>query len=78
MTGFEQTCLHLSHTELTTVRFTVQVDFCGDRDWHTVTDLDVGSSGYRCHCFEPGFSAHWVRLVRSHNCERASAQFAYT
>lgn len=77
MTGFEHKCAHFSHDADRSVRFTVEVDFCGDDDWHTLTELQVPARGYRPFCFEPGFSAHWVRFVPDADCT-ASAQLHYT
>jgi hypothetical protein len=77
MTGFEHKCLHLNHDAARRVTFTVQVDFCGDGDWHILTEIEVPPSGYRAYCFEPGFSAHWVRIIPSAECI-ASAQLHYT
>ncbi len=77
MTGFEHKCLHLAHDAPETVTFTIEVDFCGDGDWKVWQEVSVPATGYKCLCFEPGFSAHWVRMTASRSCV-ASAQFAYT
>ena len=77
MTGFAHQCLHLSHNALRSVTFTLQIDFHGDGDWKTCKELGVPAQGYRSHTFEPGFSAHWVRLMASVSCT-ASGQFFYT
>lgn len=77
MTGFEHKCAHLSHDAAAPVWFRVEVDFCGDGDWHTLTEVEVPARGYVPYCFEPGFSAHWVRFTPSADCT-ASAQLHYT
>ena len=77
MTGFVNKCAHLSHDAEETVTFTMEVDFSGDGDWHRLTDVEVPVRGYKPFCFEPGFSAHWIRFSVSKNCA-ASAQLAYT
>lgn len=77
MTGFEHKCVHLSHDAGSPVRFTLEVDFCGDGDWHTLTEIEVPAGGYVPYCFESGFSAHWVRFTPSTDCT-ASAQLHYT
>ena len=77
MTGFVNKCVHLSHDADEAVTFTMDVDFNGDGDWHPLTDVEVPARGYRPFCFEPGFSAHWIRFSVSKNCT-ASAQLAYT
>lgn len=76
MTGFEGKCVHLSHNTGESVAFTLQVDFCGDGDWHTLAEVEVPADGYRPYHFEPGFSAHWVRFIAGRDCE-ASAQLHY-
>lgn len=78
MTGFDQKCVHLSHTEPHSVEFAIEVDFCGDGDWHELTRVVVGPSGYRAYAFEPGFGAHWVRVTADKACQAASAQFFYS
>ncbi|MBT3380274.1 MAG: hypothetical protein HN742_04465 [Lentisphaerae bacterium] len=78
MTGFENKCLHLRHREESKVAFAIQVDFHGDGVWDTLCEVSVPPCGYRAHCFEPGFSAHWVRVVADRDCAEASAQFIYT
>jgi hypothetical protein len=77
MTGFEHKCLHLSHESSEAITFTVEVDFCGDGDWHVLKTIGVGAHGYQAYCFEQGFSAHWVRFTASADCV-ASAQLHYT
>lgn len=77
MTGFEHKCLHLAQQGADTARFTVQVDFLGDGDWHEVETFAVEDGGYRCHVFPPGFSAHWVRILCDRSCT-ATAHFVYT
>jgi len=77
MTGFEHKCLHLSHDSDGTVIFQIEVDFCGDGDWHVLRNIEVGAKGYEAYCFADGFSAHWVRVTASANCV-ASAQLHYT
>ncbi len=77
MTGFESKCLHLSHDSEGAVTFGILVDFHGDGVWNLLREITVPGQGYVAHCFEPGFCAHWVRLVADRDCE-ASAQFFYT
>jgi len=77
MTGFDHKCLHLSHDSAEPLTFQVEVDFCGDGDWHTLRTISVAARGYQSYCFEPGFSAHWVRFTPDADCV-ASAQLHYT
>lgn len=77
MTGFENKCVHLSHDASSRVKFVMEIDFCGDGDWHEFAALEVPAKGYLPYCFEPGFSAHWVRFTASADCT-ASAQLHYT
>ncbi len=77
ITGFAHKCAHLAHDATVPVTFKLEVDFCGDGDWHTLTEVQVAAGGYRPYCFEPGFSAHWVRFTPSQACT-ASAQLHYT
>lgn len=77
MTGFDGKCLHLSHQADTPVRFSVQVDPCGDGHWGTWQSLDLGPRGYQAVTFPSGFSAHWLRLIAHQACT-ATAQLHYT
>lgn len=77
MTGFDHKVLHISHTSDMSVSFHVEIDFTGTQDWCSLLTLDVGASGYAHYSFEPGFSAHWVRITPDKTCT-ASAQFHYT
>lgn len=73
MTGFDRKVLHLKAGRR--AAFEIQVDFLGSGEWVTYKTLDV--NGYAYHVFEPGFSAHWVRLIPGTDCV-ASAEFVYT
>jgi hypothetical protein len=77
MTGFEHKCVHFSHDHDGPVTFVMEVDFHGDGEWHRLSELATGARGYVSYCFEPGFSAHWVRFRASQRCT-ASAQLHYT
>jgi hypothetical protein len=73
MTGFDRKVLHV--TTDATAELIVEIDFVGTGDWQQYKRLP--GSGYRYHVFEPGFSAHWVRLTPSADCT-ATAEFIYT
>ena len=77
MTGFDKKVLHLSHDEGEAVTFTVEVDFQGNGAWKRYVAVEVPPKGYVPHVFPEGFSAHWVRVTASRDCQ-ASAQFHYT
>ncbi len=77
MTGFANKCIHFSHDADETVTFTMEVDFNGDGDWHTYTEICVSAQGYEAYVFPVGFSAHWIRFRPSASCT-ASAQLHYT
>lgn len=77
MTGFEHKCLHLSHRADFALRFTIEVDFRGDDDWHVYDVVSVGPHGYHPIVFPTGFSAHWMRVSANGDCV-ATAQLAYT
>jgi len=76
MTGFDQKCLHISHTDGQTRRFTVELDFQGTGVWHHYADIET-RRGYACHVFPPGLGAHWVRLTPHQICT-ATVQFFYS
>jgi hypothetical protein len=76
MTGFDQKCLHVSHDGVEPLCVGIELDFQGTGMWHRYGEL-VTSSGYGCHVFPSGLSAHWVRLVPDRACT-ATAQFMYT
>ncbi len=77
MTGFDQKVLHLTQESSGgPVTFLVQVDFLGDGTWHDYDRIPVASGRYVHHVFQPGFAAHWIRLIPSAECV-ATAQFFY-
>ncbi len=77
MTGFDGKCLHLSHNGAEAVTFQLQVDARGDGHWQTFTTLEAGPQGAAFFTFPVGFSAHWLRLIPSHDTV-ATAQLHYT
>jgi hypothetical protein len=76
MTGFEHKCLHLSVAGGGAHSFTVELDITGEGDWQPYTTLST-ATGYVCHVFPDGCSAHWVRLTSASDCT-ATAQLVYT
>lgn len=73
MTGFDRKVLHVTTDK--TASIAIEVDFLGTGEWQTYRQ--TRESGYRYHVFEPGFSAHWVRLRAGDACV-ATAEFFYT
>jgi hypothetical protein len=59
------------------VTFKVEVDFLGNGSWKTYAQFKVPAHGYDHHEFPQGFSAHWVRVTASQDCN-ATAYFMYT
>ena len=76
MTGFDRKVVHLKHTARTPVRFKLEVDFLGDGSWEEYETITVPPNGYKHHEFAAGFSAHWVRVTASADCN-ATATFFY-
>lgn len=76
MTGFEQKCLHLSSPDHKSAKVAIEVDFRGDGQFMPSCTMEL-QDGYAQHSFQPGFSAHWVRLVPTTSATM-SAQFHYT
>ncbi|MFN0121111.1 MAG: hypothetical protein ACKV2V_11490 [Blastocatellia bacterium] len=68
MTGFDRKVVHLQHRAARPVTFRLEVDFLGDGTWAPYDNLTVPAHGYRHHEFPAGFSAHWVRVTASANC----------
>jgi len=77
MTGFDKKCLHLSVEGGGRKKFRLEVDFCGDGQYHACAVLETNEEGYAFHAFPEGFSAHWTRLVPENACT-ATAQFHYS
>ena len=75
MYGFEHKCLHI-RSSLDAARFGVEVDFQGVGNWDRYAEIQT-RSGYACHVFPDGLSAHWVRLVPL-DAGTVTAQFFYT
>jgi len=92
MTGFTNKVLHLraeaqGSAPVANITIEVQVDFTGAaghrgdnmfmEPWSTLTAVSVPVGGYAFYIFPTGFSAHWVRVVASADCN-CTAQFTYT
>jgi hypothetical protein len=77
MTSFPHACVHMSHQDNQAVRFSIEIDFQGNGSWHELKNIEVPAKGYRCHNFEPGFTAHWIRFRCDRDCT-ASVQLAYS
>jgi hypothetical protein len=73
MTGFDRKVLHVTTDKSAAIQ--IEVDFLGTGDWQRYGSID--GSGYRYRVFEPGFSAHWVRLITGTQCT-VTAEFVYT
>ncbi len=76
MTGYDQKTLRLSHDLNSEVEFTVEVDFLGTGNWQEYDKIAVSPGEEFEHVFEPGYSAHWVRLI-SNAAATATAQLVY-
>ena len=77
MTGFDAKCLHLTHDCDEAIDVHLEIDFMGNGRWSRFHTVTVAAGGYEFFAFPPGFSAHWIRLVPSHDCQ-ATAQLFYT
>jgi hypothetical protein len=76
MFGYERKVLELSHSNASSVTFTVEVDFAADNSWSEYARFTVAPSQTLRHVFPDGYSAHWVR-VKSDTTTTATAQFTY-
>ncbi|MBD3265076.1 hypothetical protein GF373_00270 [bacterium] len=76
MRGFDKKVLHLKHDLNQPVWFTIEVDFLGNGTWEPYKTIKAVDS-YAYHVFPNGFSAEWVRIKVSRNCN-ATAYFIYS
>jgi hypothetical protein len=57
------------------VAFKIEVDFLGDGSWESYETIHLHNS-YTHHEFPASFSAHWVRVTASEDCN-ATVTFIY-
>jgi len=76
MTGFDRKSLEISHDANVNVEFRIEVDYSNRDHWQTFGTLNVAAGETKQFVFPDGYSAHWVRLVPSRDCE-ATALFRY-
>lgn len=76
MTGFDKKAVHLIHDQEKVFSFDIEVDVLGNGLWQPYATVTAPESGYHCHIFPEGFSAHWVRLKCS-QAGKVTAQFFY-
>lgn len=75
MTGFDHKVLHIRNSSKTNAAFRIEVDFLGDGSWEPYETVHLNDS-YKHLEFPAGFSAHWVRITSSADCN-ATATFIY-
>ena len=76
MTGYDEKTLTLSHTEATSVLFTLEVDVDHHSGWHEYKTIEVPPNEAITHHFPEGFQAHWIRVRVDKPCS-ATAQLIY-
>lgn len=76
MCGYDQKTLALSHDAKQPVKFTLQVDFYADGQWHDYQRFSVEPGKPFVHEFPKGYAAHWLRVKASTDCT-ATAQLEY-
>lgn len=75
MAGYDQKSITLSHDRPRDVIFAIEVDI-DHTGWHKYKKITVPAGKATTHKFEPGYSAHWLRVTSDVDC-RASAQCVY-
>ena len=76
MTGYDQKSVELSHDGASAVQFTLEVDPLATGAWRTYKTVEVPATQTVGLQFPKGYSAHWVRVRASADCQ-ATAQFTY-
>ena len=69
--------MHLTYESLTTVTFTLEVDFLGNATWRRHQTSAVPAGGYSHHGFLPGFSTHRAKMTAD-TSRTATAYSIYT
>lgn len=72
LNGFDKKIVHLSHTALVEVDFTLEVDHEGNGNWEQYRVITVPASGFQYHIFPNEFNANWIRFKVNKAC-KASA-----
>jgi len=76
MAGFDRKSLEISHDADTNIEFRIEVDYSNRDHRETFGALNVAVGETTRLVFPDGYSAHWVRLVPSRDCE-ATALFRH-
>ncbi len=76
MTGYDKKKMQLEHDAGETVTFRVEVDINGKGLWKTYDTFELEPGESLEHTFPEGFSAYWVRVRASLDCN-ATASFVY-
>lgn len=69
MTGFEHKSLHLANHGATTANLTIEIDFFGNGQYHTLKTVEVAGQGYVHETCLESVSAHWFRVRADVNGE---------
>jgi len=75
--GYEMRALHLTNSEASPLKFTLEVDATGKGTWSKLRDLEVPAGGYLFHSFEPADLGTWIRLTPSTSAQAVSAVLTY-
>jgi hypothetical protein len=76
MTGYDKKRVEFSHDFSGTVKFYMEIDFFGKGEFVSYKTIEIPAGKTVRYEFPEGFSAHWVRLMASKDCE-ATALFTY-
>ncbi len=77
MTGFDRKLVKLKHNDAAAVSFQIEVNFLPTPNvWKLYATITVPAGQETTHRFPDGFSAHWVRVIASKECN-ATAWFVY-
>jgi hypothetical protein len=76
MAGYDHKSVIVSTDSPQPVKITIEVDPAASGTWNAMKILDIPPGQKVTYEFQPGYSAHWVR-VRSNTTCHATAQFSY-
>lgn len=75
-TGYDKKSLALSHTSKESVKFRIEADITGNKEWANVQSFVVPAGKTIEYTFPEAFTSYWFRII-AEKPTTASAQFTY-
>jgi hypothetical protein len=73
--GYDQRCLHITHSNSAEVKVIIEIDSLGNGQWKTLREISARS--YTYVSFEKADPGVWIRLRTTENVKGITAAFSY-